>query len=152
MNKLTVIGIGNRLMMDDGIGVFVVENLIEQNNSEDINYIVGETDIDYSLSQIEKEDYLIVIDAMILGKETGEVTVINLNEVSHLEQLVSSHDLHLFNVINLEQLKGVVIGIEPSEIIYSYGLSNKLTEQFTNILVKVKVFISIIENNYIKNL
>lgn len=45
MKELLVLGIGNILMMDDGIGVYIVEELKNRNTNPCIRYVIGETDV-----------------------------------------------------------------------------------------------------------
>lgn len=44
MKEIVVLGIGNRLMMDDGIGVRLVEELDQREHVPYIRYVPGETD------------------------------------------------------------------------------------------------------------
>ena len=41
MNKVSVVGIGNLLMQDDGVGVHAVNRLLELNLPEGVNLIDG---------------------------------------------------------------------------------------------------------------
>ena len=54
MKEVLVLGIGNRLMMDDGIGVLVVEELKKRNTNPYIRYIIGETDTYFCMNQMEE--------------------------------------------------------------------------------------------------
>ena len=57
-------GIGNRLMMDDGIGIYLVEELAKLDEQSNIDYLVGESDVDYCLNQIEELTPVIILDAI----------------------------------------------------------------------------------------
>lgn len=52
MKKLLVIGIGSRIMKDDGIGVYLAEDLKKQITSPNIEFLIGECDFDYCRSQM----------------------------------------------------------------------------------------------------
>ena len=55
---IKVFGIGNILLCDDGIGVRVAENLKEEIEAlgDDIEVIIGKTDVLYCINKIEEDD------------------------------------------------------------------------------------------------
>lgn len=141
MNEILVLGIGNKLMMDDGIGAYVVETLSRRNVHININYIVGETDVYYCLKQIKEASFLIVLDAACLNKTPGTISIIPLAQI--FEVPIHSFSLHDFNLLSEISMKGndvegLFIGIEPYEINYCYGLSSFLQEQYLEIVEKVE--------------
>lgn len=144
MKHTVVLGIGNRLLMDDGIGLCAVEALKELSN-KDIHCVIGETDIDYCLDEIEGAEFLIIIDAAKLGKTSGEVTTLTLDDVkTHKDLGLSIHNLHLFDMIEqtCKDIKGIMIGIEPYMIDYHLGLSEELSIKLPEILTKVRNIIN----------
>ncbi len=141
MERIIVLGIGNQLMMDDGIGIYLVEELEKLDQISNIHYIIGESDIDYCIEKIEEATYTIIIDAVFSGKETGEVSIYplaNLHENQTLD--ISPHNLHLFQVLYQQRntIKGVLIGIEPYEINFKIGISQNITEKWDQILLEVR--------------
>ena len=141
MGNIIVLGIGNRLMMDDGIGIYLVEELMRDEHEQNIQYIIGESDIDYCIQQIENATFVIIIDCTITGGQPGDVTIHALNNVfdSHLLDF-SLHNLHLFQVLYQlrNQMTGYLIGIEPYEITFNYGLSEVLGNKMNQIIKSVK--------------
>ncbi|ACL75431.1 hydrogenase maturation protease [Ruminiclostridium cellulolyticum] len=134
MKELIVIGIGNRLMMDDGIGVRVVEELKSKNTKADILYVVGETDVYYCLNQIEDALMVIIIDAVYLKKEPGSISIIPFDRASeNYINPMSVHDCNLLGEMRGKNIKGVLIGIEPYEINYSTSLSEVLESRYIRI-------------------
>ncbi len=136
MRELIILGIGNRLMMDDGIGVHIVEELRKRDTNSGIRYVVGETDIYYCLEQIVDDSYVIIVDAAYLGEKPGTLSIIPLQQVSESPvKQISIHDSHLLNEIRLSSkiIDGVFIGVEPYEIDYSLNLSVALQSQFSEI-------------------
>ncbi len=145
MKEVLVLGIGNRLMRDDGIGVYVVEELTNRNTNPDIRYVIGETDIYYCLNYIKKATYIIVVDAACLSKEPGEISTHPLEQVfKNPIQPISMHDSHLLRDIEMtdKSIEGLFIGIEPDEINYSFGLSATLQEQFFKIVEEIENIIT----------
>lgn len=133
-----VLGLGNRLMMDDGIGVAVVEALAEQQGPADpsIRYEIGETDFDYCLALAADAARLIVVDAVVSGRRPGEVVLLPLRELSARGRGFSMHHLHFLDgLLHLQALeRGVLIGIEPDQIDVHFGLSRILKERFAEIV------------------
>lgn len=146
MKEVLVLGIGNRLMMDDGIGVYVVEELKNRNKNPDIRYIIGETDIYFCLNLIEKASYIIIVDAVCLNKQPGAISTIPLGQVfKNPIHPISVHDSHLLSEIEMtdKSTEGLLIGIEPYEINYSFGLSPILQEQYFKIVEEIENIITI---------
>lgn len=151
MKELIILGIGNRLMMDDGIGVLIVEELRKRDTNPGIRYVVGETDIYYCLDQIVDDSYVIIVDAAYLDEKPGTLSVIPLQQVSDSPvKQISIHDSHFLNEIRLsgKNIDGVFIGIEPYEIDYSINLSLALQSQFSEITDFVQRIIQHISLNY----
>lgn len=137
MEKIVVLGIGNRLMMDDGIGIYLTEELSRLNRTTDVSFMIGESDIDYCIEQIMDAAFVIIVDAAVSGSEPGSLTVYPLSDLhEHRELDISSHNFHLFNLLYLQKdhIKGFLIGVEPCEIQFHIGLSKTLHEQWGNIL------------------
>lgn len=144
MERIIVLGIGNQLMMDDGIGIYLVEELEKLDKTSNIHYLIGESDIDYCIEKIEEATYTIILDAVFSGKETGEISIYPLANVHEYQALdISPHNLHLFQVLYQQRktIKGVLIGIEPYEISFHIGISQNITEKWDQILMEVKTTI-----------
>ncbi|NLP06686.1 MAG: hydrogenase maturation protease [Clostridiaceae bacterium] len=141
MKEILVLGIGNRLMMDDGIGVYIAEALKERNTNPNIRYVVGETDIYFCLEQIKESSFTVIIDAALLGNRPGTICVIPLDRVFSDSILpISAHDSHLLNEIIMmdKNVEGLFIGIEPYEINYALCLSQVLQKHFPGIIEEVE--------------
>ncbi|MDF2534834.1 MAG: hydrogenase maturation protease [Bacillales bacterium] len=152
MEKIIVLGIGNRLMMDDGIGLYIVEQLSIMNCLPHVTFLVGESDIDYCMSRIMNAKYVIILDAVFSNSNPGELTVYPLAKLHEHQFLdISAHNFHLFQSIyqQKESLRGYLIGIEPNEITFQIGLSKILSEKRNSILQDVSQTInSIIESDF----
>jgi len=148
MKRVLVLGIGNRLMRDDGIGVYVVEKLQKENASGDLQYLVGETDIDYCLRVMEGVDRLIIVDAVKSDREVGDVACHPIEEIDSFHLGISIHELHLFSIIPVmyPQLHVYVIGIGVETIDFGLGLSEGLELQFPWIVHDVRRMVYILSN------
>lgn len=144
MDKILVMGVGNRLMGDDGIGLYVVEKLMQENKDENIRYIIGEIDMYFCLEQIKESEKLIIIDALDAGENPGDISIMRLD---HSEKNIniglSHHNLHLIDLIRLYSIKTevILIGIKPFDISFKVGLSSALLNRLEYITKAVYHYI-----------
>jgi hydrogenase maturation protease len=140
MEKIIVLGIGNILMMDDGIGIEIIEQLSKLNHTSHVSFLIGESDIDYCMDQIMDATFVIIVDAVFSGNKPGELTVYPLANLQEYQTLdFSVHNFHLFQALyqQKESIKGYLIGVEPDEIRFHIGLSKTLSEKWNTILQDV---------------
>lgn len=135
MSALTVVGIGNRLYCDDGIGCEVVQKFSEDYPERRMEYLVGETDIDYCLSQIHTQQ-VVIVDAVSADCQHGSVHTYHPKEFLLIANNgFSMHNLHLLTLLNCaDNLNIRIIGIEPYEVTLHAGLSNKMQESLDGIV------------------
>lgn len=137
-----VFGIGNILLCDDGIGVRVAENLKEEIEAlgDDIEVIIGKTDVLYCINKIEEDDEVIIIDSTYFMTRPGAVTVKSLDRCDEfINYDYSPHEESLLSLLRKERrdVKGYLIGIEISHIDYSEELSKILNKKFKDICSRV---------------
>ncbi|MCL4511532.1 MAG: hydrogenase maturation protease [Bacteroidetes bacterium] len=124
MKKIAVVGLGNILMGDDGIGVRVVEQLErEKCLSRSVTLIQGETAGITILPYIEDAEAVIFVDAVIFDGEYGEVKIFKDDEIqTDRGPPLSVHELGLKDVVSLIELYFhhkpdiALIGIKPKSI------------------------------------
>ncbi|MCC5911744.1 MAG: hydrogenase maturation protease [Clostridiaceae bacterium] len=138
------IAIGNQIMGDDGIAIRVVEELSPQLKHAGIEVILGETDIDYALSEIKDGDFLFVIDATYFNVKPSTVTFTPLNKsIGQYPQVYSQHQPNLVDLLKTygKIVEGFIIGIEVEEIDFGLELSDTLKTRFLHICEEVYRFI-----------
>lgn len=135
MSRTVVIGIGNIFMRDDGIGVKVADAIKEELLNHNISVIIGETDFWYCKSQINSDDFLIVIDAVYTGAQVGSISVIPLKEALTNLSIHNQHEISLFNLLAIyyPEIDGYLIGIEVGEINFGDDFSCLLQDNFKHI-------------------
>ncbi len=139
---IKIIGIGNLLMGDDGVGVKAIQKIEDKINKLNLNIkcIQAETDVNYALDNIENGDFLFIIDSTLLGKKAGEITQISLEEASkYKNNSLSIHNMSLLSLIkNLDiEVKGIILGIEVIEVSFSLDISQEIKESFEQICEEV---------------
>ncbi len=115
MKKIVVLGVGNRLMGDDGLGPRVVEELQKRKlpaNVEVMDAGVGGIAI---LSWIEGADKVIIVDSVQTNNEPpGTVYRFTEKELPPSDMfMLSLHDLNLVDTLNI----GKVVQKMPEEIV-----------------------------------
>jgi hydrogenase maturation protease len=133
---MLVMGIGNVLMQDDGIGVYLTEELMAENRDKRIRFVIGETDVDYCLAEAEEEVFLIIIDAVQMGSKKGSIYEMPLSQLTMMDKGIAAHNFHLFHALSSK--KGLLIGVEPYQIGFHFGLSENLKRDYYKIKQKVK--------------
>ena len=117
-------GNGNRLLTDDGAGIHTHERFADGNSDEVIKGLAGVTVGLSLLDRLANLKGLVALDAMILGKEPGSVTVLEGEDMdAHLRnQRGSVHEVGLSDLMDALRLRGelpenrALIGIEPAEM------------------------------------
>ena len=142
---IKVIGIGNRIMGDDAIGVMLAEDLKESLEKLGIEVIIGETDVDYCLSFVEEEDFLFIIDATLYGLEPGTLTIEEIKkEKLYSKEEYSQHQISLVKLISIcdiRNVSGYILGIEVVDVDFGIELSPVINDKFNDIKNKVYDFI-----------
>ena len=119
--RTAVIGIGNILMRDDGIGVHAVRELERRDLSDSVVCIDGGTASFEALDAADGCDTLIVLDALEKGGKPGTVYRLTIEEW-RTERGISLHDVTLFDAISISDALDrrtrpvIVFGVEPGEI------------------------------------
>jgi len=121
VKKILVLGCGNILLRDEGIGVRVLEKLEEQFVfSDNVELIDGGTRGLVLTDPISESDYVIVVDAVINGHEPGTLYRLHGDDLKlSLAFKNSFHDMDLLETLCCVELitgkrpSAVIVGIEP---------------------------------------
>jgi hydrogenase maturation protease len=97
--KVLILGVGNILLDDEGIGVHVIKYLEKQELPSHVSLLDGGTGGFYILSVLEEFQHIIMIDATIDGSEPGTLTVLEPKFASDFPTALSSHDIGLKDLI-----------------------------------------------------
>lgn len=141
-DMIKAIGIGNRLMMDDGVAIAVLEHISEKLESMGIKVVIGETDFLFCFRQLEEEDFVIVLDAAYTGAAPGSIHICRLQEaLAAYRESDSQHDMSLLEFMKLyaKSLQGCFIGIETAEVKFGYELSETIKSKFNSICLEIEM-------------
>ncbi len=136
--KLLILGVGNELKCDDGVGPFIVDNLDEKDNVICIN---AKTVPENFTGKIRKEQpsHVIIVDACLMGGEAGDIKIVDKDDFVNIG--ISTHSMSLsYFVKYLERdndFKIIFVGIEPETMEFGEELSEKIEKTafyFINLL------------------
>lgn len=116
--KLIILGVGNELKSDDGVGPFIVKNLMAENiESDRLLLINAETVPENFTGKIRKENpsHVIIVDACLMGCKPGDIRIVDKDDFTNIG--ISTHSMSLsYFVKYLERdtdFKIIFVGIEP---------------------------------------
>jgi hydrogenase maturation protease len=130
--RTLILGIGNLILKDEGIGVHVVRALEEKKLPPGVDLVDGGTATMDLLSVIRESERIIVIDAMKAGGKPGTIyRCLPEDLMGSSERPLSLHQLGLLDVLGMSRQLGgnpsvVIIGVEPKEISWGLELTQEL--------------------------
>ncbi|MTJ84362.1 MAG: HyaD/HybD family hydrogenase maturation endopeptidase [Telmatospirillum sp.] len=140
--RVVVLGIGNMLMTDEGIGVHAVEALQRRFILPDAVAVVdgGTTGMEL-LPDLENADHLIVIDAVRVGKPPATVVRLEGDDVpAFFKTKLSPHQVGLSDVLAALRFSGqaprhvVLIGVQPVSLEMGMELSPDVARRLDEVL------------------
>lgn len=143
---IVVLGVGNILLKDEGVGVKVVEELQRRYEfPEHVEVIDGGTQGLWLMATIQEADHLVVVDAVTCGGEPGSLYRLEKDDLpSGLRSKQSAHDSDLVEALNLCKLMDsepktvVVVGIEPADIQpFGLELTGPVQARFEDLITNV---------------
>ena len=116
--KLIILGVGNELKSDDGVGPFIIKNLMAEDiESDRLLLIDAETVPENFTGKIRKENpsHVIIVDACLMGCKPGDIRIVDKDDFTNIG--ISTHSMSLsYFVKYLERdtdFKIIFVGIEP---------------------------------------
>lgn len=145
MNKITVLGIGNILLGDEGIGVRVIQELQRAYHfPQNVQILDGGTLGLELVGSLYDTDKLLIVDA-VLGRQTpGTIYEFDNDTIkAYFKNKVSLHELGIQDVLAaLEVLdkpvkEMIIFGVQPACIELDLELSPLISEQVTPIISRI---------------
>jgi hydrogenase maturation protease len=103
-SELLILGIGNYLMGDEGVGVQTALALQQLPISETIDIVDGGTGGFHLLEFFEIHDKVILIDATLDNNVPGTIRLIQPRFAKDFPRAMSTHDIGLRDMVNALQL------------------------------------------------
>ena len=129
MNTL-ILGMGNLLLRDEGVGVHVARALAQAALPENVWVVEAGTAFLDVLPDIERADRILLVDAMEAGGTPGSVYRIPFDQCRHPDMLASLHGFDLSRALYMagsnRSPEVTVFGIEPETIDWGTELSTRV--------------------------
>ena len=142
---ILILGVGNLLLSDEGIGVHVAQKMMHMELPPEVHVVEGGTDGFGLVNIILEADRMILIDAVKGGGQPGSIYRFDIDDCPPYPDLfkTSVHQISILEVINLSSLIGstpqtTIIGVEP----YCLDMGMELSPQ---IEAKIPKIIQIIQ-------
>ena len=139
--KVVVLGMGNQLLTDEGIGVHVAQTMQEMPSSDGIEMEVVDGGTLPDVIPLEGVDKLIVVDAVKGGGEPGTIYRFHPDDIrteygitTSLHQVTLLENLWMMERFGHKPNEVIIIGVEPADINSGLELSAGLQERISRII------------------
>jgi hydrogenase maturation protease len=136
LGKIAVLGMGNALLKDEGVGIHLIRSLKDLPGLESVDLIDGGTSPG-AVDLVRDADRLIVVDAAYGGGEPGSIYCLTPEQIKN-QKPSSIHELNVLHMLWNLYIMGespdiTIIGIEPKETDWGLDLSPELEERLPRI-------------------
>ncbi len=150
---ILILGIGNYLMGDEGIGVHAIRMLEKESFPERVALLDGGTGGFHLMGHLESHAIVIMIDATMDGKHPGTISLIKPKFASDFPAALSAHDIGLKDLIEslivLDKLPEIhlftvsIESIQPMQITLSKEIEAALPNIKKEVLALAEKFASL---------
>jgi len=140
--RIVILGAGNLLLKDEGIGVHVVQRMEQLDLQGNVELVDGGTAGVNLYHLIEGASKLIIIDCVDAEDEPGAIFRFQPDDVDMptREATVSFHDITLLEALEFAKQEGdevpetIIIGVQPKEIEWGLELTPELEKVVPEII------------------
>ncbi|WP_301704536.1 hydrogenase maturation protease [uncultured Parabacteroides sp.] len=127
MNKdILVLGVGNLLLKDEGVGIHVIRTLEKEKLPSNVSLMDGGTGGLHLISWIQDYDRIIMVDATLDSNPPGTVRLIRPRYATDFPPLMSAHEIGLRDMIEAmiltEKLPDIQLIVVSAEDISEVGM------------------------------
>ena len=140
-SKIVVLGMGNLLLKDEGIGVHVAQRLMERELPPDVEVMDGGTAGFALLDEIKYRKMVIVIDAVMAGEPPATIYRFGTEDIEvKPKTVISLHEVDFANILSFSDMLGerpedvTVVGIEPKSLEAGLELSPEIEQKIPKII------------------
>lgn len=144
-NDILVLGIGNYLMGDEGVGVHFVNTIDESEFPKNITFMDGGTGGFLLIPYLESHPIAIIVDATMDGKEAGTVTLLKPKFSNDFPLSLSGHNFGLKDMVEILTM------FERMPEIYLYTVSiDKMDPMVTELSPKVQASLAVVKEQVLR--
>ena len=148
MKKILVLGVGNILLGDDGVGVHVVERMKRMALPRDTELLDGGMATSDLLPYMKGRQKVIIIDAIRSSSPAGTIFRIPYQEMKDMkkgrnDEICALHQIGVVEMLQILESMGdmpdiLIIGIVPkNDNEFSQRLSHEIEEKLPEIIAQV---------------
>ncbi|MFZ5646627.1 MAG: hydrogenase maturation protease [Bacillota bacterium] len=136
---ITILGLGNPILKDDGIGPRVVQELQKEGLPHGVNAVTAGGSFNQCWDILAGSKYVIAVDSLLGGGPPGTVYLLRPEEIDReIDAGVFRHEDDFLGVLDLMACCGIrpeviIVGVEPKEITYSLDLSPEILERIPDV-------------------
>jgi hydrogenase maturation protease len=124
--KTLILGIGNYLMGDEGVGVHTALQLQELDLPDYVEVVDGGTGGFHLLEYFENHEHVILIDATLGGDQPGQIRLIKPRFAKDFPRAMSTHDIGLKDMVSalqwMEKMPDIRLFVVSIESIQQQGI------------------------------
>lgn len=145
VKPIMVIGVGNSIQMDDGVGIHFLRELEKETIPEEVELFDGGTlgiDLMY---YIEGRDKLIFIDSVKAGEKPGTLFKFQPSDLTYddapktsIHQIGLIESLQMISIIGKAPDKIVIFGVQPKTIDWGEQLTPEVKASIPKLIKHVK--------------
>jgi len=143
--RILVLGVGNLLLSDEGVGVHVAQRMMTMDMPPEVQVVEGGTDGFGLVNVITEADRMILVDAVRGGGQPGSIYRFEIEDCPPYPDIfkTSVHQISILEVINLSSLIGTtprttIIGIEPACMEMGMELSPAVAAKVPRVIQMIK--------------
>jgi hydrogenase maturation protease len=133
MNDTLILGIGNYLMKDEGVGVHFINYLENHPVQGPVDLLDGGTGGFHLLEYFERYHRVIIVDATLDEREPGTIRCIKPKYAADFPKAMSTHDIGLKDLVGALQ----ILGKMPEISLFIVSI-NSIQEQGTALNPEIK--------------
>jgi hydrogenase maturation protease len=148
ITPITVLGVGNSIMGDDGIGLALLERLATERPDARISFVDGATGGMELLPVVQEASRLLILDA-VAGKQPGAVVTLSGDQVPRLlATKLSPHQVGLLDLFAAARMLGTepaqveVVGVVPQVVDLGLELSAPVTAAMDEALLQAQAVLN----------
>jgi hydrogenase maturation protease len=128
------VGIGNALKSDDGIGIYICNNIKQTNN---IKTLIVESGIEKFVGKINSlnPEILILVDCTDFNKEPGFVDILSIEQIQDFT--VNTHTISVKRISEFFDMKTYLLGVQPENVKFGEEFSKSVLNSANELITKI---------------
>jgi hydrogenase maturation protease len=106
MKKTLILGVGNVLLCDEGVGIHTIQALQNEQLPSGVHLLDGGTGGFHLISWLQEYERVIMVDATLDNRPPGTVRLLRPRYASEFPPLMSAHEIGLRDMLEVMQLTG----------------------------------------------